>query len=57
MPMMLADAGFEVTRQVAVVRAAIRLGHEHADVLAEQLVGAIAEDAAVASFTAIMRPR
>ena len=28
------------------MRAAIRLGHEHAHVLAEQLIGPVAEDAA-----------
>ena len=41
----LAHAGLEVARQVTVVRAALRFGHEHADVVAQQLVNAIAEDA------------
>ena len=58
MPMILRHAGLEVARQVTVVRAALRLGHEHADVFAQQFVGAVAEDAAwSASFTASMRPR
>ena len=39
-------AGLEIARQVAVVRTAIRFGHELADVRAEQFVGRVSEDAA-----------
>ncbi len=48
-------AGPEVTGQVVVVLVAIRCGHQHADVLAEQLLGRISEVRSAGGIEALDR--